>query len=163
VPEPGPVDPNEYKRALRKFAGGVTIVTVAEGERIHGMTASSFASVSLDPPLILVCLDKLSQTRSLVHASGSFVINILSSDQEEIARAFSLPGTKPFDQLSHRPARDGAPVFDGVIAWLECKTIRIVEGGDHDVIIGEVVACDANEGEPLLYYDQDYRSFKNPP
>lgn len=155
------VSPEEFRRALRKFVSGVTIVTVAHGDRLHGMTASSFASVSLEPPLILVCLDKSSQTRSLLLEVGSFAVNVLSAEQEDVARAFSRPGIKPFDELAHRPAANRAPLLNDSIAWLECSTREIVDGGDHDVIIGEVLASEVREGEPLLYYEQDYRGLKN--
>jgi flavin reductase (DIM6/NTAB) family NADH-FMN oxidoreductase RutF len=153
-----PVSEDEFKRALRKFASGVTVVTVAADGRLHGMTASSFASVSVNPPLILVCLDKASHTRSLMTEGGSFAVNVLGAGQEEVSRAFAERGVKPFDALGHREGRLGAPLLDGAIAWLECRTTQVVDGGDHDVIIGEVLASELTDGAPLVYYDQGYRS-----
>lgn len=153
-----PVDPAEFKRALSRFASGVTVVTVAFGEEMHGMTASSFASVSLEPPRILVCLDKTSRTRALVCDSDSFAVSILASDQEAISRAFAHSGPKPFEGLSHKRAAGGAPLFDGALAWLECDRVDVVDGGDHDIVIGEVMACSAADGDPLIYFDRTYRA-----
>lgn len=152
------VSPDAFRSALRKFASGVTIVTVAAGAELHGMTASSFASVSLSPPLILVCLDKSSRTRSLVAQTGSFAVNVLRSDQQEASRAFALPGTKPFATIAHRLGDNGAPVLEDAIAVLECSTYRVFEAGDHEVVLGEVTAAAAGGGDPLLYYDGAYRS-----
>jgi flavin reductase (DIM6/NTAB) family NADH-FMN oxidoreductase RutF len=156
-----PVSEDEFKRALRKFASGVTVVTVAVDGRLHGMTASSFASVSVNPPLILVCLDKASHTRSLMTKDGPFAVNVLGAGQEEVSRAFAERGVKPFDALGHRVGRLGSPLLDGAIAWLECRTTQVVDGGDHDVIIGEVLASELADGAPLVYYDQGYRSLKD--
>jgi flavin reductase len=157
------VSPDDFRRALRKFASGVTIVTVSVDGELHGATASSFASVSLAPPLVLVCLDKTSHTRELLLKRGSFAVNVLGTDQAEVARAFSLRGQKPFDRLRHHMGSEGAPLFDDSIAWIECKTERVVEAGDHDIVIGEVTSCDATDRMPLLYYEADYRSLEDHP
>lgn len=156
------VDPQAFRNALRRFASGVTIVTVGHNGELHGMTASSFASVSLEPPLILVCLDRESRTRALILEKGSFAVNILSGDQEEVSRSFSRRGIKPFDRLAHRMGTRGDPVLDGAIAWIECRLDQMIEAGDHDIFVGEVLACDDRPGNPLLYYDQAYRSLKDP-
>ena len=137
-------------------------MTVAHAGESHGMTASSFASASLEPPLILVCLDKASRTRALILEKGSFAVNILGDNQEEVSRSFSRPGIKPFDRLSHHIGAGGDPVLDEAIASIECRLDQMVEAGDHDIFVGEVVACEAREGTPLLYYDQAYRSLKDP-
>lgn len=156
-----PVDPESFRRALRRFATGVTVVTVDHDGELHGMTASSFASVSLEPPLVLVCLDKASRTRALILEKGTFAVNVLADDQEEVSRSFSRRGAKPFDTLAHHSGRSGDPLLDGAIAWLECRLDEMVEAGDHDIFVGEVLASDDNEGAPLLYYDQTYRSLKD--
>jgi flavin reductase (DIM6/NTAB) family NADH-FMN oxidoreductase RutF len=155
------VSPDAFRSALRRFASGVTIVTVAAGDELHGMTASSFASVSLTPPLILVCLDKTSRTLTLVAETGAFAVNVLRSDQQETSRAFSRPGLKPFASIPHRPGANGAPLLDGAIAHLECTTYRVFEAGDHEVVLGEVTATSAPGGEPLVYYDGAYRSLRS--
>ena len=125
------------------------------------MTASSFASVSLDPPLILVCLDKASRTRALILEKGTFAVNVLADDQEEVSRSFSKRGTKPFDELAHHPGVKGDPLLDDAIAWLECLLEEMVEAGDHDIFVGEVLAAANRDGAPLLYYDQKYRSLRD--
>lgn len=150
------IDPDDFREALSRFASGVTVVTVAGEGTLHGMTASSFASVSLDPPRVVVCLDKSSRTRALL--SDTFAINILRADQEDVSRAFAGAGEKPFGRLSHGFGVSGAPLLDGCIAWIECETSSIVDGGDHDMIVGNVIACRAEQGQPLLYFDRAYRS-----
>lgn len=155
------VDPESFRRALRRFATGVTVVTVDYDGELHGMTASSFASVSLEPPLILVCLDKSSRTRALILEKGTFAVNVLADDQEPVSRSFSKRGLKPFDELAHHPGAKGDPLLDGAISWLECRLDQMVEAGDHDIFVGEVFAAADGDGAPLLYYDQKYRSLKD--
>lgn len=152
------VDPIEFRQALSRFASGVTVVTVAAEGELHGMTASSFASVSLDPPRILVCLDKSSRTRSLLNESSSFAVNVLSAEQEPISRAFASAGPKPFGSLPHKQGDNGAPLLDGALSWIECTCIEIVDGGDHDIVIGDVTACSSADGDPLIYFARGYRS-----
>jgi flavin reductase (DIM6/NTAB) family NADH-FMN oxidoreductase RutF len=152
------IGPDRFKEAAKRFASGVTIVTVSTGDQPHGMTASAFSSVSLEPPTVLVCLEKTSQTRAMVTEAGTFVVNVLSSDQGDIARSFALPGMKSFTEHVHREGIDGAPVLDGAIAWFECKVSTIIDGGDHDIFLGDVIACGFQTGDPLLYYDRSYRS-----
>jgi flavin reductase (DIM6/NTAB) family NADH-FMN oxidoreductase RutF len=157
-----PVEPESFRRALRRFATGVTVVTVDYDGELHGMTASSFASVSLEPPLILVCLDETSRTRALILEKGSFAVNILAGDQESVSRSFSKRGTKPFGELGHHAGAMGDPLLDGAIAWIECRLEEMVPAGDHDIFVGEVLACGDRDGTPLLYYDQAYGALKGP-
>ncbi|MDQ3878462.1 MAG: flavin reductase family protein [Actinomycetota bacterium] len=156
------VAPEAFREALSKFASGVTIVTVAVEDALHGMTASSFASVSLDPPLILVVLDKTSHTRELVRRRQAFAVNVLGADQETVSRAFARSGHKPFDELTFRLNEEGIPLLDGAIAWIECRVFDIVDGGDHDIVIGDVRSCATQPGTPLIYYERAYRSLAHP-
>jgi len=155
------VDPEDFRNALRRFATGITVVTVEYEGELHGMTASSFASVSLDPPLVLVCLDKTSRTRGLILEKGTLAVNVLSARDEEVSRSFSRRGLKPFATLDHEQGDTGNPLLGSAIAWIECRLVQMVEAGDHDIFIGEVIACEARPGDPLLYYDQTYRSLKD--
>jgi flavin reductase (DIM6/NTAB) family NADH-FMN oxidoreductase RutF len=155
------VSPDAFRSALKKFASGVTIVTVAAGGELHGMTASSFASVSLVPPLVLVCLDKSSRTLALVAQTGSFAVNVLRADRQEVSHAFARAGVKPFSSIAHHLGDNGAPVLDDAIAVLECKTYRVFEAGDHEVVLGEVTASAVPGGDPLVYYDGAYRSLSS--
>ena len=137
-------------------------MTVTAGDGVpHGMTASSFASVSLEPPLILVCLAKSSRTRELVLETRTFAVNILASGQQEIARAFAERGTKPFATLSYRSGANTAPLLDGTIGWLECSTHEVLKAGDHDIVVGRVSACGTAPGDPLVYYERAYRSLND--
>lgn len=152
----------EFRTALSRFASGVTVVTVAIDQALHGMTASSFASVSLDPPLVLVALDKSSHTRTLVARRRAFAVNILGADQETLSRAFAQSGHKPFDDLTYRLSADGLPLLDGAIAWLECTVDQTIDAGDHDIVIGAVQRCETRGGTPLIYYERAYRSLAHP-
>lgn len=155
------ISPDAFRSALRKFASGVTIVTVADGDYLHGMTASAFASVSLEPPLVLVCLDKMSRTLTLLRDTGVFSVNVLGAGQEEVSGAFAQRGLKPFASIPHRRGDNGTPVLDDAIAVLECTTYRVFEAGDHEVVLGEVSAARAADGEPLVYYEGTYRSLSS--
>ena len=156
-----PVGPEEYRQALRRFASGLTVVTVANGAELHGMTASSFAAVSLQPPLVLVSLEKGSRTRELVLEVGSFGVNVLAEGQEAVARGFSRSGHKPFEETEHHFGRTGVPLLGGALAWLECHVDRTIDAGDHDVVIADVLATEAHNGRPLLYFNRGYRSLSH--
>lgn len=147
-----------YKETLRRFASGITIVTVGAGTDLHGMTASSFASASLDPPLIVVCLDKASRTLELLRETRAFAVNMLAEGQEDLARAFSSRGPKPLAESSSRKTGSGSPLLDGSLAWLDCTVHEIVDAGDHEIVLGRVTATELGEGRPLLYYEGSYRS-----
>lgn len=154
------VSAEDYKAAGRRFASGVTIITVAHDGEVHGMTASSFTTVSLDPPLVLVSLQQDSKTRSMVMDAEAFAVNILSREQEGIARSFSQTGPKSFEGIAHHMGPSGAPFLEGALACLGCCTKEVVEAGDHDLFIAEVECCELGSGEPLLYYDRAYRSVR---
>lgn len=147
----------DLRAAASRFASGVTVVTTGRGGELHGMTASSFASVSLDPPLVLISLDKSSRTRGIVLEVGTFAINILSAEQEPVARAFALRGNKTFEAVPHHLDASGAPFLDEALASLSCRTLEVVAGGDHEVFIAEVIAVQTRAGDPLLYFDRNYR------
>ena len=155
------VGPEEYRDAVRHFASGITVVTVGDENELHGMTASSFAAVSLQPPLVLVNLEKTSRTKTMIRSTGSFAVNILAEGQEDLARMFARSGDKTFDDLPHQIGPLGAPLIDGCLTWLECRTTDVFDGGDHDVFLAEVLATGGSPGKkPLLYYDRGYRSLK---
>lgn len=154
------VSPDELKRAVRHFASGVTIVAAVEDDVPHGMTASSFASVSLQPPLVLVSLEEGSRTRALIGTTGRFAVNILRIDQMEIARAFARSGDRSFDALPHT-LQDGFAFLDDAIANLGCVTTSVVPAGDHEIFIAEVVATRAAGGDPLVYHDRTYRGLSD--
>lgn len=154
------VGPAEFREALKKFASGVTVITTAfEGEK-HGLTASSFASVSLDPPLVLVVLNTESRTHQLLNRSKVFGVNILGEDRQDLATAFAEKGEKPFGSVPHREGEAGVPIFDEAIAWLECRLEAVFPGGTHEIVVGRVEACGGDGGGPLIYYERAYRSLR---
>lgn len=123
------------------------------------MTATAFAAVSLDPPLVLVCLEKHSRTREIAEGSGRFAINFLRADQEDVAKAFATSGEKSFDGIPYDGGDHGIPLLAEAIVTMLCRTVEIASGGDHDIFIAEVEGCEVRTGEPLLYLDRTYRSF----
>lgn len=153
-----PVSPEEYRSAARHFASGVTIVTVSWTEELHGMTASSFAAISLDPPLVLVSLGESSRTRLMIHKAGTFAVNVLSEEQEHIARVFASPGDKTFEGCAYHLGQANAPLLDGSLVSMTCRTTEVVTAGDHELFIAEVLTTEEGEGRPLLYFDRAYRS-----
>ena len=152
------IEPGEFRETLKKFASGVTVVTTAHAGEKHGLTASSFASVSLEPPLILVVLNTESRTHALMKESKSFGVNILGEDDEQIAKAFAEKGEKPFDSLPHRSADGRPPIFDDAIAWLDCDVETIFPGGTHEIVLGRVRASGSGDGRPLIYFERSYRA-----
>lgn len=158
------VDPGAYRRTLRRFATGVTVMTTTVGAGLHGMTANAFASVSLDPPLILVCVAKDARMHGYVQEAGSFAVNVLAAGQRAVAEWFAKPGREAsgdsqFEGLVWEPGPVlGHPVLPEALAFLECEVSAAHEAGDHSVVLGEVVGTQASSGDwPLAYYDGSYR------
>ena len=151
-----PVDPTLFREAMSRFASGVTVVTARRGEERVGLTASAFASVSLDPPLVLVCVSRALQAHAVIEAERAFAVNILASHQLEVAQRFG--GLKPeltdrFEGLAWTVAVTGAPILTDSIASLDCRLHASHPGGDHTIFVGEVVcAAVSNTGEPLVYH-----------
>ncbi len=160
-----PVLTDEYRRTIGLFATGVTVITAAVDGRLKGMTANAVASVSLDPVMLLVCVDKSAHTHPFLAQSGAFVVNILASDQEDLSRMFARQTERhtPADLfgLPYRPGALGAPILDNVLAYLECRVREIHPGGDHDIFIAEVDSMETlrPDGEPLLFYRGGYGLF----
>jgi len=155
---PSDADPALFRRLLSRFASGVTVITARDpaGHPV-GMTATSFASVSLAPPLVLVCVDQQADTHRALRAGGAFVINLLAADQEPLSRRFAaLPSAERFTGLSHRFSPAGIPILDGVLAHLECEYFAAHELGDHTLFVGRVTGGTAGDGRPLLYYSGHY-------
>lgn len=155
-----PVSPEQFRSVLGRWATGVTIVTSRAGERIHGMTVSAFSSVSLDPPLVLVCADKSSDTYRLIAEAGCFAVNILASGQQELSNRFASKRDehRRFDGLETTTAVTGAPLLPGCLAHLDCTLAATHDAGDHVIYVGRVAAVDGDGSqEPLLYFRGGYR------
>src|SRR5437660_4979831 len=141
---------------MGRFATGVTVVTTRVGEELFGMTASAVASLSLDPPLVLVCVDKRTALLEALKQSRAFAMNILREDQEALSRRFATRGPKEFGDIALTTAVTGAPIFAEALGWVDCKVTDIFPGGDHEILLGEIVAGDYREGRPLLYFHGNY-------
>jgi flavin reductase (DIM6/NTAB) family NADH-FMN oxidoreductase RutF len=157
-----PVDPKDLRLAMRRWITGVTVVSAAAREVRHGMTVSSFTSVSLDPPLVLVSLDRESSTHRLVEQVGRFGVSILSQDQREISDRFAgciYMDTDRFTGLDTYTLVTGAPLLAHSLAAFDCQVVYSYEAGMQTLFIGEVLALKTGaDGFPLIYFNQDYRS-----
>jgi flavin reductase (DIM6/NTAB) family NADH-FMN oxidoreductase RutF len=155
------VDRQLFKSVLRRWASGVAIVTTRTAARELGMTVSAFTSVSLDPPLVLVCADKRAHTSPLIAEAGVFAVNLLAQDQIELSNRFATNGNEDqrFEGLDCRRGPTGAAWLPGAVAVLDCRLESAHEAGDHWIYVGRVVAAEsAGDREPLLYYDAKYRA-----
>ena len=133
---------------------GVAVVAARTPEgRACGLTANAVSSLSLDPPLVLVCVEHSSDTHGCILAAGTFALSMLAHGQERLARHFAAADIpEKFAGIACREERTGAPVLEGALAWLDCRLWATYEGGDHTIFVGEVLAGGAGEGEPLAYY-----------
>ena len=155
------ISPDDFRQALAHFASGVTIVTTCDGEqRPTGLTASAFCSVSLDPPLILICVDHKSQSFPHLLESGRFAINILHQGHEQLSRRFASTRLDKFDGVAFTLDTLGVPLIDQALAYLECRTVSAHVEGDHTIFVGRVEAVGVGEGEPLLYYHGRYHRLR---
>lgn len=151
------VTEDEFRNVLGRFPSGVTVVTsLAADGKDHGMTVSAFCSVSLSPPLVLICIEKTASAHPTLTTCDSFVVNILSADQEQAARRFAIVDIDRFEGVGYSRTQKGIAVLDGVVAVIECRRSSLYEGGDHTVIIGEVESARAENSKPLLYYRGGY-------
>jgi 3-hydroxy-9,10-secoandrosta-1,3,5(10)-triene-9,17-dione monooxygenase reductase component len=153
------VDQREFRDVLGTFPTGVTVVTARGPGGPAGLTTNAFTSVSLDPPLVLVCFDNASRTLPVVRASGRFAVNVLRAGQEDLAAVFASKRVQAekFAEVSHAE-QGGVPVLDDALAWLVCDVTELLPGGDHTIGIGAVTAMAAFEGEPLVFQRGDYWS-----
>jgi flavin reductase (DIM6/NTAB) family NADH-FMN oxidoreductase RutF len=156
------LNPTEFRKAMGCFATGVTIITVDLDREVHGMTANAFSSVSLNPLLVLVCVDRRTSTHAHLHAKKRFGINVLGMDQRKISEYYASPARTHeraeaeagarFDRTAH-----GTPVLHGALAYLECRLHSAQDAGDHTIFIAEVEDVVVREGEPLLFFRGEYR------
>lgn len=160
------VDRDRYRDVLARFASGVVVVTTgavgASGSEggYHGVTVSAFCSVSLDPPLVLACIDREIQSHELIAQAPVFAVNILSRQQSFLAEQFSgrTPLADPtFSRVPHRIGELGVPLIEQAVAWIECRAFARYDGGDHTIFVGEVATLETGEeDDPLIYFDRTF-------
>ena len=158
---------DEFRKAMGSFATGVTVITVDHEGEVHGMTANAFTSVSLDPLLVLVCVDHRARTHAHLHAKKRFGVNVLAESQRAISEYYARASATHqnaeqeagarFDRTSH-----GTPVLHGALAYLECRLHSAQDSGDHTIFIAEVEEVVVREGNPLLYFRGNYRKMGGP-
>lgn len=157
-----PVEPQDFKNALSHWASGVTVVTTVSDGQWKGATVSSFSSVSLNPPLVLICLNKNMYTHEVIIESGIFAANILSTNHLEAGKLFA--GMYPeiedrFSQNEWITAETGAPILADAVGWVDCTVKHAYDGGDHTIFVGEVQAGGVKAGEPILYFNRQWGQF----
>ena len=164
-----PIEPADFKAVLGRFATGITVVTTLQQDIPHAMTANAFTSVSLDPPLVLVCVDKAVRMHDAILACGSWAASVLTGAQRELAERYARSGRdllSQFDGVATRPApKTGCPVIEGALSWLECRTWATYDGGDHTIVVGEVLSLTADPQagpDALVYLGGEYRHLAVP-
>ncbi|MBF6569477.1 MAG: flavin reductase family protein [Candidatus Binataceae bacterium] len=155
-----PIEKSELRRVMGHFATGVSIITTVDKDgKPAGLTANALTSVSLTPPLLLICVDKKAESYHCFDESKVFTVNLLTADQEGLSRKFAVSGGEKFEGVSFSRGANGAPILNGVLTFMECKVVGVYDGGDHTIYLGEIEEASTSEGEPLLFYRGGYRSF----
>ena len=156
-------DPMLQRQIMGRFATGVTVVTTRYGEQISGMTANAVMSLSLNPPLIVVSVDRQSNMHGHLTQGQCYAINVLKHDQENLSRRFAKPGPKDFSDLKLTVAETGAPIFVDALVYVDCRVVEVVPAGDHDMFIGEPLAGEMYDGQPLIFYSGQYAQLEDGP
>lgn len=158
--QPATFESAKFRQVLGHFPTGVTVVTAATDSGPVGLAVGSFASVSLDPPLVAFFPDKGSSSWPRIEAAGAFCVNILAEDQEDVCRRFASKGDDKFAGLGWKPAGSGAPLLAGVLAWIDCDIESVAEAGDHFCVTGSVRELDVgHDGAPLVFFRGGYGRF----
>lgn len=155
-----PIDDAGFKQAMSHFVSGVTVVTTAHEGVLFGMTVASFASLSLHPPLVLICVEKSVKSHDAIIASEKFGVSILAEDQAEISGRFASRVDDKFAGISVRTGTLGLPLIEGAVCLLECRLHDALAGGDHTIFVGEVVEAETADRKPLVYHRSGYRALQ---
>lgn len=150
------IDEARFRQVMGRFASGVTVVTTAHAGRLGGLTVSSFTSLSLNPMLVLVCIDRRAASHGLIADAGMYAINMLAEGQEYLSRRFASAESEKFTAGTYEISPRGLPLLHGVLAQIECRVQTAFPGGDHTIFVGEVLAARCDEERPLLYYRSGY-------
>ncbi len=156
-----PIDEGHFKLALSHFASGVTVVTTEHDGRQYGMTVASFASLSLHPPLVLVCIERSVKTHDAIAAAGKYGVSILSNAQADISSKFASRSDDKFNGVELIEGDLDVPLIKGALTAIECRLWDQLPGGDHTIFIGEVMKIHTQEGDPLLYFRSGYREMRS--
>ncbi|HUP44980.1 MAG TPA: flavin reductase family protein [Thermoanaerobaculia bacterium] len=151
------IDEAGFKQALSHFASGVTIIATEHEGAMYGLTVASFASLSLRPPLVLVCIERGVKSHDAIAAAGTFGVSILGEDQADISGRFASKVEDKFEGVNVRHGSLGVPLIDGALCTIECRLTEQLPGGDHSIFVGEVVDAQTSEGKPLVYFRSGYR------
>ncbi len=152
------IDPQELRRVMGHFATGVTVITTKDKDGVPtGLTANAFLSLSLNPPLILISVDKSAQCYNCFECRNHFTVNFLSEHQEELSRRFATKGIDKFAGLKWCEGKNGAAILDGVLGYVECKITQCFDGGDHTIVVGEILHAHASGERPLLFFKGKYQ------
>ena len=151
-----PFDSQQQRRILGRFATGISVATTRVGDELFGMTANAVTSLSLDPPLVLLCVDKYAQFLTAIKQSKVFALSILGEEHEHHSRRFAQKGPKEFTDWNSVTSTTGSPILSEALAWVDCNVVDILPGGDHEIFVGEIVAGDCRDGRPLLYFGGQY-------
>ncbi len=155
------MDPDLFRRACAQFATGVAIASAKDAEgQPHGMTINSFTSVSMDPPMVLICVDYTANLLSIFEQCGQYGLSFLSRQQQALSTRFAQRGQNRFGGMPWVAGSTGVPLIPGALAHLECRIAKSVAAGDHTVLIAEVVSADIQSGSPLLFFGSGYRSLE---
>jgi flavin reductase (DIM6/NTAB) family NADH-FMN oxidoreductase RutF len=152
-----PIEEALFRQAMSQFASGVTVVTTAHDGELYGMTVASFASLSLAPPLVLICVGRNMQTHGAIAAAKRFGVSILSLDQQDLSGRFASRIDDKFAGVDYRMGTLGVPILDGALCTLECSLHNQLDGGDHSIFVGLVEQAQTGEGAPLVYFRSGYR------
>jgi flavin reductase (DIM6/NTAB) family NADH-FMN oxidoreductase RutF len=156
-----PMDEAAFKQAMSHFASGVTVVTTEHDGRPYGMTVASFASLSLRPPLVLICIEKNVKTHDAIANAKKFGVSILSADQGEVSSRFASRMEDKFSGVEFTRGDLGVPLIAGALTTLECEVHDQLPGGDHTIFIGRVIDARTREGVPLLYFRSGYHEMRS--
>lgn len=155
------IDGGEFRRVLGHYPTGVTVVTGLAGDGRAGMAIGSFASVSLDPPLVMFCPGRESSSWASMRDSGVFCVNVLGADQKSVCDTFATRGADKFASVRTRTEATGAPVIEGSLAWIDCEVHAVHDGGDHDIVVLLVKALGTEaDGGPLLFFKGGYGRYE---
>lgn len=152
-----PIEEALFRQAMSHFATGVTVVTTEHQGELYGMTVASFASLSLAPPLVLICVGRNMQTHGAIAGSKRFGVSILGVDQKELSGQFASRSDDKFAGVDYRMGTLGVPLLNGALCSLECTLHSQLDGGDHSIFVGAVEHARTGEGEPLVYFRSGYR------